>query len=374
MKKNERLIWTCVLATSIAFNVLFFAAPARADASTYHQYQQILQNVFHYVRTMHVDVKSEKQLLIGAIRGMLRATGDPYTRFLDRDQFREFTGAQGGKKVGIGVQVSMDGAYPVIIAPVEGGPAAKAGVLAGDHIIAINGKSVKNADFGDVLKLIKGEIGTVVELKVRREFFRKPIEIKITRGLFNLTYVRHAYLAGGRVGYVRLAQFFGENSGAVSNFRKYLLEFKARNVRGIIVDLRNNPGGLLNMAADLTSFFVQPGRLIVSVRGRNETFNKSIKASAEAGLIPERIAVIVLINKGSASASEIMAGALQDYGRAKLIGEQSFGKFSVQRIIGLPDDTAVFVTVQFRGFLNEKLLQFGDELGIHLAGRDVAQI
>ena len=346
-RTNERLLWISILTLSLGLNVLLFASPARADQEAYHKYQHVLQNVYHYVKNMYVEPQDDQKLITGAVRGILQATGDPYTRFLDREEHRAFNGAEEGRKVGVGVEVTMKEGYPVVIAPVEGGPAAKAGVKAGDKIVAIDGHSTERRSFGAILKLITGEIGTVVELSVLREGFVEPLKILVTRGHFNLTYVKGSLMADGKVGYVRLLQFFGESSGSIEKFRGYLEDFKKKKVKGIVVDLRNNSGGHLDMARVLAGYFLKQGDLVVTGKGRGPRYNSEYRAGPGAGLIPYSVPVIVLINKGSASASEVMAGALQDYGRAKLLGTQSFGKASVQQIVRpLPDDTAALITIQ----------------------------
>lgn len=333
-------------AIPVAALILAFG-PVRADVETSHRYQQTLQQLMFYMQNMHVENTSDKALLIGAIRGMLAATGDPYTRFLDKEELKEFMSNEEGQRVGIGVEVTVQGGVPVIIAPVEGGPADKAGVLAQDRIISIDGKSTENVPFGEMVKWIGGDSGTVVELEVIRDGFAQPIKIPVTRGLFTIEYVKKMFFAGGKIGYVRLTNFFGEETGSVDRFKEALVSFRDKQVQGIIVDLRNNTGGHLEMAGTLSGYFLKPGQVVVRVRGRNPAMDREITATKDAGLVPETTPVVILMNKGSASASEVMAGALQDYGRAKLIGTRSFGKGSVQQMIRpLPDDTGALITVQ----------------------------
>ena len=346
MKPNERLLWSTGLALSLAVNVLVFAAPAHADIETYHRYQQIWQKVYEFVGRRHVEKVSDKELVIGSIRGMLAATKDPYTRFLDREEFREFKSAEDGRKVGIGVEVTMRGEVPLVIAPIEGGPADRAGVRAGDRILSVDGHSTRRRTFGEILKLISGDVGTVVNLQVGRNGIPKPISLRITRGVFNLEYVQSAYLQGGQVGYLRLLHFFGTESGSVEKFRRALVQFRERKVRGVIVDLRNNSGGHLQMAVQLAGYFLKPGQVVVIGRGREKEDERVLSAPLDPLLLPEDVPVVVLVNRGSASASEVFAGALQDHKRARLVGERTFGKASVQQIVTLPDETAALITIQ----------------------------
>lgn len=347
MLKKRRFFLVPLLLFSLMLNTILLTRPIQADTESYHIYQQILQNVFYYIQTMFVEEVDEKTLLIGAIRGMLSATEDPYTRFLDKEEHEEFNRAEGGQKIGIGVEVSLKGGVPIVIAPIEGSPAHKAGVRPGDKILSIDGVETHQKDFGKILKMISGDIGTTVELKLQRSGVPEPLTIQIKRGLFNLEYIKYSYLNDGDVGYIRLTQFFGEESGVVEKFRGYLHEFKNKNVKGIIVDLRDNTGGHLEMAATLSGYFLTSGKVITIVRSRGEKVVREIRSQSITNIIPENIPVVILINGGSASASEIMAGALQDYGRAKLIGTRSFGKASVQQIVRpLYDDTAALITIQ----------------------------
>ena len=340
------MAWTLVLGASLAINVLLFVQPVDADIETTHRYQQVFQNVLNYMRTVYVNEEDDKKLLIGAVRGMMAATGDPYTRFLTKEEHNEFNNAEEGQKVGIGVEVTMQNDYPTVISPVEGGPAEKAGVLAGDRIVSIDGKSTHKKYFGEILKLIAGETGTVVELEIRREGAAKPITLQVRRGFFNLNYCRGAVIEDN-VGYIRLTQFYGEDSGTVKKFRGYLKEFRDKRVSGIVVDLRNNTGGLLTMAGTLTGYFLKEGDVIVRARGRDAARERVMRAEGDTNLLPPDMPIVVLVNRGSASASEIMAGALQDHKRATILGSRTFGKASVQQIIRpLPDDTAAIITTQ----------------------------
>ncbi|MBI3395634.1 MAG: S41 family peptidase [Spirochaetia bacterium] len=336
------LILGCVLLSAT-----LTVRPLHADTETSHKYQQVLQNLMFYMQNMHVEKLEEKALLVGAIRGMLAASGDPYTRFLDKDEMREFMSAEEGRRVGIGVEVSIQGGVPIVIAPIEGGPADNAGILAGDRILSIDGKSTENVPFSDLVKSISGDSGSIVSIEIQRDGFTQPIKFNITRGIFKIEYVKKTYLSEGKIGYLRLTNFFGEEAGTTEKFRGALVEFKEKKVSGIIIDLRNNTGGHLDLAGTLSGYFLKPGQVVVRARGRDPAGNREITADKDAGLVPESTPVVILVNKGSASASEIMAGALQDHGRARLIGTRSFGKASVQQIVRpLPDDTGALITVQ----------------------------
>ena len=347
MKNRERLLWIVLLSVALFFSPGLSLLRASADPGESHKYQQLLQNVFYYVQNYYVEPKDERTLWLGAIRGILNATGDPYTRFLDREAHREFNAAEGGQKVGIGVEISMQDGIPVVIAPIEGGPAEKAGILAGDRIVKVAGVATDSVPFNKLLDLISGEVDTVVEIQVERSGPIPTRTVQITRGLFDLDYVYSGILDNGKIGYVRLTHFMGEDGGSVDEFRKALEGFAAKKVSGVVVDLRNNAGGHLDMATRITGFFLKEGDPVVRVRGRDKELDRDILASGETEIIPESMPVAVLINGGSASASEVMSGALQDHKRAILVGTRSFGKGSVQQVFRpLPDDTAALITIQ----------------------------
>ncbi len=344
--RREALLLSA-LALSLLLNLGLLIRPALAQSDRSQVYQQALEYVRYHLRHLYVEEISEEQLMLGAVRGAMAATGDPYTRFLDAEENREFSGMAEGRRVGVGIEVTLLEGVPVVIAPIGGGPAARAGVQAGDRIVAIDGVKTENQSFAEMLARIGGEIGSVVELTLDRAGFPEPVQIRIVRGEFEIDYVRPHYFEERRVGYIRLLHFFGQESGAVDEFRAALQDFQRRGARAVIVDLRNNPGGRLDMAAILAGYFLKSNQLVVSARGRSAEMSQEYRVQGVAHIVPDEWKVCVLINEGSASASEIFAGALQDHKRASLVGARSFGKASVQRVIRpLPGDTAALITVQ----------------------------
>ncbi len=348
--RRERRLWIVLLTASLVVNVFAFASPALANRESSHRYQQILQYLLYYMQNLYVEPVSEERLLEGAVRGLLASADDPYTRFLNRDELKEFLSMEEGRRVGIGVEVSLQDGVPVVIAPIAGGPAEKAGIQPGDRILSVDGTKTEDVPFGKLVELITGRRGTIVELGIGRPGDpedRGPRKIRITRDEFDLRYVRALYFEEEQIGYLRLYHFFGEESGSVEEFRSALQDFKRRGARGLVVDLRSNPGGHLRMAGTLTGYFLEAGQVIVRAKGRGEDLNTEIRAEGETGIARKDWPIVVLINEGSASASEIMAGALQDHGRAKLVGARSFGKASVQKVLRpLPGDTAALITIQ----------------------------
>lgn len=347
MTRRERLLWAVAVLLALGAGVWMGGSPLSASIEKSHAYQHAMEAVHYYLKELHVDPPSEDRLWLGAIRGMVDSTGDPYTRFLNEEEVGQFTGLEEGQRVGIGVEVSLKGGIPVVIAPVDDGPAMKAGVMSGDRIVAVDGTQTRGLDFGELLQLIGGDPGTVVKLTIERPGFPDSRDIAIRRDVFKLEYVKYGYLKERKVGYLRLSHFFGEDVGSIDKFKEALLEFRNAGARGVILDLRNNSGGHLDMARTLAGFFLESGKVVVVARGREESDEVVHKASGETMLLPGRIPLVVMINRGSASASEILAGALQDHKRAILVGETSFGKASVQRVIRpLPGNTAALVTIQ----------------------------
>jgi carboxyl-terminal processing protease len=347
ISKRERRVWIALLSISLSVNFFAFASPGFADREQSHRYQQILQHLLYYMENLYVEPLQEEELLKGAVRGLLAASGDPYTRFLDRTELKDFLSLEEGKRIGIGVEVSLQDGLPVVIAPIAGGPAEAAGIQPGDRILKVDGKKTEDVPFGKLVERITGERGTEVVLEIARDAFEKPLTIRVTRGEFDLEYVRTQYFEKEQIGYIRLYHFFGEESGSVEKFRAGIAEFKRRQAKGIIVDLRSNPGGHLEMAGIVTGYFLKEGQVVVRAKGRTDEMNSQILAQGDVAIVPESMPVVVLINEGSASASEIMAGALQDHKRATLIGSRSFGKASVQKVIRpLPDETAALITIQ----------------------------
>ncbi len=315
--------------------------------------QYTLEYLLHYIPNYYVEAISKEKLLEGAVRGLLAATNDPYTRYLDAKQFAKFLRMEEGKRVGIGVEISLDGIedkLPIVISPIPGSSADKAGILPQDRILSIDGKSTKNLSLFEMSQLISGKKDTSLRLQIQRLGTARPLDFRITRKVFNLSCASSHYFSQHRVGYIQLRHFFGQSSGSIDVFRKQLMALlrKSPKPRALILDLRNNSGGHLGLAATLTSFFLQnKNQVIVKIRGRKQEISHDIYAGPELGLVPKNLPLLVLINGASASASEIMAGALQDHKRAKLLGLRSYGKGSVQRVIrSLPNKVGALLTMQ----------------------------
>ncbi|MEB3323161.1 MAG: S41 family peptidase [Synechococcaceae cyanobacterium] len=275
-----------------------------------------------------------------AIRGMLATLDDPYTRFLDPREFKEMQIDTSGELSGVGIQLSLDKDTKelVVVSPIEGSPASRAGVQPKDVITAIDGRSTKGMSTEDAVKLIRGKSGTTVTLTLRRK--GQFLKVPLTRALIELHAVDHQINTapgGARVGYIRLKQF---NANAAKDMRDALRELEAQKVDGYVLDLRSNPGGLLMASVEIARQWLNEG-IIVSTKTRDGI--QDVKRATGRALTTRP--VVVLVNEGSASASEILSGALQDNNRAVLVGQKTFGKGLVQSVRGLSDGSGMTVTI-----------------------------
>lgn len=282
----------------------------------------------------YVDKESSQKLIDGAIEGMIKTLGDPYTRRLKPTAFGEFETQTSGHFGGVGIELGMKNDKLTVVAPIKGTPADRAGVQTGDRIVKIDKKDTTGMALEQAVKLIRGNVGT----KVTLTFVRgggKPFAKTLTREQIKVPNVTGQVLDND-LGYIKVLAF---NSETAHDVRQEIDKLKAKNVKGMIVDLRNNPGGLLTEAISLSSLFIKSGPIVkVKARtGKIETFGANNGADA-------KIPLVVLVNQGSASASEIFAGAVQDTGRGVIVGQKTFGKGSVQTVIPLKDGSALIMT------------------------------
>ena len=320
---------------------LLISLPVMAAEVSNEKYDDIalFGRVINFVEKQYHEKPDTKKLVYGAIKGMLE-TLDPHSNFLAPEIYKQLKSDTSGKFGGIGIEVwiGKDGILTVVN-PLEGTPAWSAGVKSGDKIIKIEGKTTKGMNLSEVNQLIRGEIGTKVKLTVARATEKKPINFRIKRVSIKLDAVKFADLGDG-YGYVRIVQFQEKVANDVAEAIAELE--KKQKLKGLVLDLRNNPGGLLDEAVDTTNLFVDSG-VIVSTIGRNKE-EKEVR-SAKSGLARKDLPLIVLVNGNSASAAEIVAGALKDHKRAKVVGRRTFGKGSVQTVIPLSDDAGLKLTI-----------------------------
>lgn len=300
----------------------------------------VFAKVLHYVETNYVEEVDEEELINGAIKGMLD-TLDPHTIYMPPDIYREMKIDTTGEFQGLGLKVESRDRRLVVVEPLVGTPAYKSGLKTGDVILAIDGKDTTNITLMDAVKLMRGPIGTQVTLTIQRAGLNKPKDFLITRDRIRTVSVEH-YLLDNKIGYIRIKSFQDRSTTQmVAALQKMEAETKGP-VRGLVLDLRGNPGGLLEEAIRMIDEFIPEG-VIVTTAGRNNRHVEVERAHKIGSYLKGRIAL--LVDSGSASASEIVAGALQDHGRAFIIGSKSFGKGSVQNIIDLDDGSGLKITV-----------------------------
>ncbi len=308
------------------------------NSETYNQLN-LFGDVFERVRAQYVDPVTDKKLVEYAINGMLTSL-DPHSSYMDEDEFKDMQVQTRGEFGGLGIEVTMDSGVVKVVSPIDDTPAYRAGVKAGDYITHLDGKPIIGMSLNDAVDKMRGKIGTPIKLTLRRENVPEPIEVTLVRDVIKIQSVKHDTLADN-IGYIRISSF---SDNTDSGLRDAVGKIKAKlgnKLIGYIVDLRNNPGGLLDQAIAVSDDFLEQGE-IVSTRGRHAEDTK--RDNATPGDIADGLPIVVLINGGSASASEIVSGALQDHRRALLLGTQSFGKGSVQTVIPLPGHGAMRLT------------------------------
>lgn len=299
----------------------------------------LLAEVIDLIRDDYVDPTDSHELMANAIRGMVGEL-DPHSSFLDAGEFEDLRVATEGNYSGIGVEVAVEDGLLTVIAPLDGSPAARAGIRAGDTILSIDGRALRAGPLNDAIAEIRGRPGTVVKLGIGREPLPDPLEFSLVRAMVSVHSVRHEMLEPG-IGYLRISQFSDTTGTDTEAAVRALEELAGGRLRGLVLDLRNNPGGVLDAAVEVSDFFLERGT-IVSAEGRSA--KSRFRMEAAAGGLARGTPIAVLVNEGSASAAEIVAGALHDHGRARLFGQKTFGKGSVQTVLPLEDGQALKLT------------------------------
>lgn len=300
---------------------------------------RIFSEVFAKVKNDYVEIIDDRELIENAIRGMLEGL-DPHSAYLDKEHYEDLQEGTSGEFGGLGIEVGMEDGFVKVISPIDDTPAQRAGIKAGDLIIRLDEKSVKGMALNDAVKLMRGKPGSDIIITVVREGVDKPMEITITRDVITVKSVRSKMLEPG-FGYIRVSNF---QTHTAEDMRKSLEKLKKESedgLSGLILDLRNNPGGILNAAVGVSDLFLDNG-LIVYTEGRIK--DSKLTFTAKPTDMLKDAPIIVLVNGGSASASEIVAGALQDHDRAIIMGERTFGKGSVQTILPMNDQAALKLT------------------------------
>jgi len=341
MKNKERLIWIflvlilLIVTTASGLNNWIFAG----DAEKTYENLKLFNEIFNLLRTEYVDeskVEPDK-LIQGAVDGMIESLDDPHTAYMSKENFGELQTETKGEFGGVGIVIGVRDKWITVISPIDDTPAARAGLKAGDKIIEIDGNSTEGFTTMDAVNMIRGEVGTSLTLTIKREPVEDPLYFTVTRGVIKLETVKSEIIED-HIGYMRISQF---SEPTAETLREQINDLKVQGIDSMIIDLRNNPGGLLSSAIEIADMFLDEG-VIVSIRGRNRSQNQVYKAH-DRTFVPD-LPLIVLVNKGSASGSEIFAGAIKDNKRGILIGETTFGKGSVQTVRELPDGSGVKIT------------------------------
>ena len=348
---KRRLIYGVVVAV-LTVNLLIGArvylhAAQASDKDSAYPSLELFSYVMEKVRKDYVDGQNltYQDLVYGALKGMIN-TLDPHSEFLEPEKYKELQNDTQGAFGGLGIVISMKDNFITVVAPMDDSPGFKAGIMSGDRIIKIDGKSTEKMSLQDAVKNLRGDPGTDVQITILRPSSSQVKDYKLTRAVINVDMVKDINskkefpLGDNKIGYIRLVQF-GEKTSA--DLEAALKKLKAQGMQGLILDLRWNPGGLLEQAVDVCEKFLPRGDLVVTTEGRNPSQN-SVRKALGRGDELHNMPIVVLVNLGSASASEIVAGCLQDSKRAIILGEKTFGKGSVQSILPLSDGSALRLT------------------------------
>lgn len=335
------LIFLIIGILSFGFTVeaklKLFKDTSKKDYDIY-QYLGLFAETISLIRSNYVDEVEIKDLIYGALKGMLSSL-DPHSQFMDPDTYNEIKVETEGEFGGLGIVISIKDELLTIISPIDGTPADKAGLKAGDRIVKIDGVSTKGITLIDAVKKLRGEPGTKVNLTILRENEKKLLEFTIERAIIKIESIKEAKLIADKIGYIRLVEF---QEKTPQDLEEALNKLESEGMEGLILDLRNNPGGLLDTAVAVAEKFIEPGKMVVFTKGRIANQNLEFLSRAKKPHLD--YPMVILINEGSASASEIVAGCLRDHNRAVLLGTKTFGKGSVQTVIPLRDGSAIRLT------------------------------
>ena len=338
---SKKLTMPIILVLGLAIGFLIsnigFAEKEQASDDLYGELE-LFSDAVSIIRSNYVEEAQSKDLIYGALKGMLSSL-DPYSQFMDPDMYNEMKIETEGEFGGIGIEITIKDNLLTIIAPIDDTPAYKVGLKAADKIVKINGEITRDLSLLEAVKKLRGKPGTRVDVTVLREAEKKLLDFTIIRSIIKIESIRKSEIIEDGIGYIRLSGFQEKSH---RDLEQSLRDLEDQDMKGLILDLRNNPGGLLDAAVDVAGKFLEEGETIVSTKGRVENQNFVLKSKLRNKHLD--YPMVVLINGGSASASEIVAGAIQDYKRGIIMGEKSFGKGSVQTVVPLSDGSAVRIT------------------------------
>ncbi|MDO5356518.1 MAG: S41 family peptidase [Conchiformibius sp.] len=368
LKKIALYAAGAVSGIALSVSVQSLAAEKEKKDGLPVQSLRTMAEVYGQIKANYVTAESDDKLLENAVKGMVSGL-DPHSEYLNKKGYSELRESTSGEFGGLGMEIGSEDGFIKVIAPIEDTPAERAGVRSGDLIVKINSESTRGMSTTDAVKKMRGKPGTKITLTLSRKDSTKPIVVNLTRAIIKVKSVRHHLLENG-YGYIRISQFQTRTVAALAEAVAALTDENKAPLKGLVVDLRDDPGGLLDAAVGVSAAFLQPNAVVVSTKGRDNKPSMLLKATPEdyimkagpdplAGL-PEsmkNIPITVLINSGSASASEIVAGALQDHKRAVIVGTRSFGKGSVQSVIPLSNEGAVKITTALYYTPNDRSIQ-----------------
>lgn len=324
----------------IVFGIYSFVSSSQEKKNKDDLYRQVelFSDTLVIIQSEYVDEVQPRNLIYGALKGMLSSL-DPHSQFLDPEAYTELKVDTEGKFGGLGIEITIKDGLLTIVTPIQDTPAWKAGIKTNDRIVKINDELTRDMTINDAVKRLRGKPGEAVNITILRESEKKILELKIVRDIIKITNIKEARILEDGIGYIRLVEF---RENTAKDMDAALETLKKQGMNALILDLRNNPGGLLDAAVRATEKFIDKGKLIVYTKGRRPTQNMEFVSLGTRPIID--VPIVVLINEGSASGSEIMAGALQDHKRAIILGTKSFGKASVQTLIPFNDGSALRLT------------------------------
>ena len=324
----------------LSFLIFIYSTSGVFSKNDLYEKIDLFGEVLENIKKEYVDEINQAEVMDSAINGVLQSL-DPYSAYMSPELFKEMQTDTKGEFGGLGIEIGMEAGVVKVISPIDDTPAAKAGIKAGDYIVKIGSEQVQGKSLLEAVKLMRGPVGTSIDLTIRRKNVKKPLEFKIVRKIIEVRSVNSKIIGKEKnLGYIRLKSF---NENSDKQFLKSVKNFEKKSkIKGYVLDLRNNPGGLLTQAINITDFFLNDGE-IVSTKGRK--ISETRKFFARQGDEVKGKPIVVLINNGSASASEIFAGALKDHKRAIILGESSYGKGSVQSIIPLKNGGGMRLTI-----------------------------
>lgn len=323
----------------LGFNFLPYALAQDSGRAETYRLLTLFGDVFERIRAEYVEPVNDRDLIENAINGMLTGL-DPHSNYMNAKSFRDMQVQTRGEFGGLGIEVTQDNGFIKVISPIDDTPASRAGIKAGDLILSLDGQTVQGLSLNDAVDKMRGPPNSKIKLSIRREGVDTPLDIALTREVIRIQVVK-SHLEGGDIAYIRITSFNEQTDSGLRKALQTLRQQSGDKLRGIVLDLRNDPGGLLDQAVAVSDDFIDQGE-IVSTRARHA--EDSQRWNSKGGDIAAGLPIVLLINGGSASASEIVAGALQDHHRAILLGTRSFGKGSVQTVIPLPGNGAMRLT------------------------------